>query len=73
MFLKCTTLENLDISSFDLNKLEKILDMFFDCKELKTVKVNKCSFDKIRNLLKDKVKVIENSVMIFKNIKFFIS
>ena len=61
MFLKCTTLENLDISSFDLNKVEKMLDMFFDCKELKTVKVNKGSFNKIRNKLKNKVKVIENS------------
>ena len=61
MFLKCTTLENLDISSFDLNKVEKMLDMFFDCKELKTVKVNKGSIDKIKEKLKNKVKLIESN------------
>ena len=59
MFLKCTKLESLDISSFDFKKVEKMKDMFLDCKELKNVKVNKGSSNKIKEKLKNKVKLIE--------------
>jgi len=63
MFLKCTKLENLDLSFFDFKKVEKekMLDMFLDCKELKTVNVSKGSSYKIRDKLKNKVKLIENN------------
>ena len=40
---------------------KKMLDMFLDCKVLKTVKVNKDSLYKIKEKLKNKVKLIENN------------
>ena len=65
MFVKCTKIEEIDISSFDINKidLEKMKDLFLDCKNLQKVKVNRNSFEKINKkisskVLKTKIKII---------------
>ena len=48
MFISCNSLTNLDISNFDMKNVQKIKTIFESCYNLRKVKVNNESFNKIK-------------------------
>ena len=60
MFSFCENLEDLDLSSFNLTKINKMNDVFSCCSNLKTIKVNHLSYSKF----KDRNEEIEDKLII---------
>ena len=58
MFFDCLSLINIDLSTLDPKKVSNIRNMFSGCDNLKTIKINKNSFDKKKSKLKSNVTLI---------------
>ena len=54
IFSGCNNLINIELSYFDIENTTNIFDMFFNCNNIKQIKINKKSYEKIKNEIKSK-------------------
>ena len=62
MFVGCKKLYSLDLSLFDTKNINNLDLMFYDCLNLKQVKINQDSCEKIIEILKNSnINIIKNN------------
>ena len=50
MFFKCSSLESIDLSSFDSTKVENMTKMFYNCSSLNSINLSSISTTNVKNM-----------------------